>query len=99
MPADLKPRGTCRKPKRESMSAPRRLSAGPVRNDSMRSPEASRKKTKIPKPMNAMHAMCERAWGYHRSGNAPIVCPTSTTNRSRRIKPVNSTFAEGFSAA
>ena len=61
MPADLKPWRTCRRPKREGMSAPRELSAGPIRSDSMRTPQASRKKAKIPKPVNVTHAECERA--------------------------------------
>jgi hypothetical protein len=58
---EMKPRRTCRTPKRESMSAPRKLSARPVRSDSMRSPEASRKKVVMPKPVSVTHAECERA--------------------------------------
>ena len=61
MPIGMKPRRICRKPKREGMSAPRELSAGPVRSDSMGTPQASRKKAKIPKPVNVTHAECERA--------------------------------------
>ena len=61
MPVDVKPRCTCRKPKRESMSAPRKISAGPVRSDSMWSRQTGRKKAQFPKPVNATHVMCERA--------------------------------------
>jgi len=42
----------------------------------------------MPKPMNATHVMCERAWRCHRSGNAPGICPKRSTYRSRWVKPV-----------
>ena len=61
MPVKLKPWRTCRKPKRESMSAPRKLSSGTVRSDSMWSRQTGRKKAQPPKPVNATHVMCERA--------------------------------------
>ena len=61
MPIEMRPQRTCRTPKRESMSAPRELSAGPVRSDSMWIRQPGRKKAQLPKPVNATHVMCERA--------------------------------------
>jgi hypothetical protein len=43
------------------MSAPREPSAGPVRSDSLRTPQALRKNAKIPKPVNVTHGESERA--------------------------------------
>ena len=75
----------CRKPKRGDMSAPRKLSAGPVRSDSMRSPEGSRKKTKIPKPVNVTHAECERAlWAWKKRKRTD-----NLSNKQHQPKPVH----------
>ena len=58
---EITPRRTFRTTKQESMSAPRKLSAGPVRSDSMWSRQTERKKAQVPKPVNVTHARCERA--------------------------------------
>ena len=69
---------------RKARTRIRKLSAGPVRNDSISSGHADRYQTPFPKPANVTPAMFERAKRTDRRSNAAGNRPKSNTNRSRQ---------------
>ena len=78
------------------MSAPRKLSAGPVRNDSIWSGKTERKKAQIPKPANVTHAEFERAQRCHRRSNVARDLPKSNANRSKQVAALTTQLPNAF---
>nr|CAS02654.1 putative integron gene cassette protein [uncultured bacterium] len=87
------------RPKPGCMSAPHKLSAGPVRSDSIWSLKTERKKAQIPKPANVTLATFERAlWTWKKRKRAENVSEEHNQPKPMSCSCEQSNYGKLFTA-